>query len=72
MTIKVGDKLPEATFMEMTADGPKPVTTAQIFAGKTVALFAVPATCRASSTRLPNSKPRASTRSSAPRSTTFS
>ncbi len=42
MTIKVGDKLPEATFMEMTADGPKPVTTAQVFAGKTVALFAVP------------------------------
>ena len=42
MTLKVGDKLPEATFMEMTADGPKPVTTAQVFAGKTVALFAVP------------------------------
>lgn len=42
MTIKVGDKLPEATFMEMTADGPKPVTTAQVFGGKTVALFAVP------------------------------
>ena len=42
MTIKVGDKLPEATFMEMTADGPKPVTTAQVFAGKTIALFAVP------------------------------
>lgn len=42
MAIKVGDKLPEATFMEMTADGPKPVTTAQVFGGKTVALFAVP------------------------------
>lgn len=42
MPIKVGDKLPEATFMEMTADGPKPVTTAQVFGGKTVALFAVP------------------------------
>jgi peroxiredoxin len=42
MTLKVGDKLPEATFMEMTADGPKPVTTAQVFGGKTVALFAVP------------------------------
>jgi peroxiredoxin len=42
MPIKVGDKLPEATFMEMTADGPKPVTTAQVFSGKTVALFAVP------------------------------
>jgi peroxiredoxin len=42
MPIKPGDKLPDATFMEMTADGPKPVTTAQVFGGKTVALFAVP------------------------------
>lgn len=42
MTIKVGDKLPEATFMEMTVDGPKPVSTADVFGGKTVALFAVP------------------------------
>lgn len=42
MTIKVGDKLPEATFMTMTAEGPKPVTTAEFFGGKKVALFAVP------------------------------
>ncbi len=42
MTIKAGDKLPEATFMEMTADGPQPRTTADVFAGKTIALFAVP------------------------------
>lgn len=42
MSIKVGDRLPEATFMEMTADGPQPRTTAEIFGGKTVALFAVP------------------------------
>jgi peroxiredoxin len=42
MTIKVGDKLPEATFMVMGADGPKPVTTADFFGGKKVALFAVP------------------------------
>ncbi|MEO0816119.1 MAG: peroxiredoxin [Pseudomonadota bacterium] len=42
MSIKVGDALPEATFMEMTADGPQPRTTAEVFAGKTVALFAVP------------------------------
>ncbi|MEP1144139.1 MAG: peroxiredoxin [Henriciella sp.] len=42
MTISVGDKLPEATFMEMTAKGPEPVSTADVFAGKTVALFAVP------------------------------
>lgn len=42
MTIKVGDKLPEATFMEMTGDGPKPVSSADVFGGRTVALFAVP------------------------------
>ncbi|MEO1642167.1 MAG: peroxiredoxin [Pseudomonadota bacterium] len=42
MSIKVGDTLPEATFMEMTDKGPEPRTTADIFAGKTVALFAVP------------------------------
>lgn len=42
MTIKVGDKLPEATFMEMTANGPEPVTTSSVFSGKTIALFAVP------------------------------
>ncbi|MEZ5853845.1 MAG: peroxiredoxin [Hyphomicrobiaceae bacterium] len=42
MAIKVGDKLPEATFMTMGADGPKPMTTAEVFGGKKVALFAVP------------------------------
>ena len=40
--IKVGDKLPEASFMAATKDGPRPTTTAEVFAGKTVALFAVP------------------------------
>ena len=42
MTIKVGDKLPDVTFMTMTAEGPKPATTAEVFGGKKVALFAVP------------------------------
>jgi len=42
MTIKVGDKLPDVTFMEMTANGPEPRNTTDIFAGKTVAFFAVP------------------------------
>jgi len=42
MAIKAGDKLPEATFMEMGESGPGPVTTADVFGGKTVALFAVP------------------------------
>jgi len=42
MSIKVGEKLPEATFMEPTIDGPAPTTTDAVFAGKTIALFAVP------------------------------
>ncbi len=43
MSIKVGDKLPNATFRVMTAEGPnKPKTTDDIFKGKKVALFAVP------------------------------
>ncbi len=42
MTVQVGDKLPSATFMEMGPDGPRPVPTDELFAGKTVALFAVP------------------------------
>ena len=42
MAIKVGDKLPAATFNSPSADGPRPLTTDDVFAGKTVALFAVP------------------------------
>lgn len=42
MTIKVGDKLPDVTFMEMTADGPQPFSTQDVFGGKKIALFAVP------------------------------
>ena len=40
--IKAGDKLPDATFTVPTPDGLKQMQTAEIFAGKTVALFAVP------------------------------
>jgi len=42
MTIKVGDTLPSTTFRVMTADGPKPKTTDEVFKGKKVVLFAVP------------------------------
>jgi glutaredoxin/glutathione-dependent peroxiredoxin len=42
MTIKVGDRLPETTFMTMSAEGPKPMKTGEVFDGKKVALFAVP------------------------------
>ena len=40
--IKVGDKIPSATLMQMKDGGPKPVATDQLFAGKKVALFALP------------------------------
>ncbi|MEJ2624948.1 MAG: peroxiredoxin [Pseudolabrys sp.] len=42
MTIKVGDTVPNVTFHVMTAEGPKPKTTDEVFKGKKVALFAVP------------------------------
>src|SRR5258706_6773863 len=42
MAIKVGDRVPNGTFTVMTADGPKPKTTDEIFKGKKVVLFAVP------------------------------
>ncbi len=42
MTIKVGDRLPEAKFRVMTAEGPAWKTTDEVFKGKKVALFAVP------------------------------
>jgi glutaredoxin/glutathione-dependent peroxiredoxin len=42
MTIKVGDKVPSATLMQMKDGGPKPVTTSDLFDGKKVVLFALP------------------------------
>jgi peroxiredoxin len=42
MTIQTGDRLPEATLIKVTADGTEPVTTSAYFAGRRVALFAVP------------------------------
>jgi peroxiredoxin len=42
MTIKSGDKLPAATLMHLTDAGPAPISTEELFGGKTVALFAVP------------------------------
>ena len=42
MPIQVGDRLPEATFLTMTENGPQQVTVDQLFGGRTVALFAVP------------------------------
>lgn len=42
MSIQIGDRLPEATFTTMTAEGPKPLTTADVFGGRKVVLFSVP------------------------------
>ena len=42
MTIKPGDRLPDATLATMTPAGPKPVKTADLFGQGTTALFAVP------------------------------
>lgn len=42
MTIKVGDKIPSAVLMEMKAGTPHPVKTDEFFAGKKVAVFALP------------------------------
>ncbi|HEV7159054.1 MAG TPA: peroxiredoxin [Caulobacteraceae bacterium] len=42
MTIKVGDRIPSATFMTFGDGGPGPMTSDEVFAGKKVALFAVP------------------------------
>ncbi|WP_164157216.1 peroxiredoxin [Sandarakinorhabdus rubra] len=42
MTIKVGDSIPAMTLVKATADGPAPLATADLFGGRTVALFSVP------------------------------
>jgi peroxiredoxin len=42
MTIKVGDKIPSTTFTQMKDGKPTPVTSDELFGGKTVALFALP------------------------------
>ena len=42
MSMAIGAKLPDATFKVPTPDGPADMTTADLFAGKKVVLFAVP------------------------------
>ncbi|MBL6928556.1 MAG: peroxiredoxin [Rhodospirillales bacterium] len=52
MTIKVGDRVPEAVFLVMEEGEIKPVSSAELFGGKKVALFGIPGaftpTCSAS------------------------
>jgi len=42
MTISVGGKLPEATFVKLGAEGPESVSLGSLLAGRKVVLFALP------------------------------
>ena len=42
MTIQIGDKVPAATLKYLGPEGPKEISTDELFSGKKVALFAVP------------------------------
>jgi peroxiredoxin len=42
MTIKVGDKVPSATLMQMKGGAPQPLKTDDLFSGKKVVVFALP------------------------------
>jgi len=42
MAIKAGDRMPAGKLKTMTKDGPKDVTTDELFKGKKVVLFSVP------------------------------
>jgi len=42
MTIKAGERMPTGTFKRMTKEGPKDISTDELFKGKLVVLFSVP------------------------------
>ena len=42
MTIQTGDRIPDAQLTIASADGPQAISSSEFFAGKKVALFAVP------------------------------
>ena len=42
MTIQVGDRLPDIELRVIGKEGPEPIRTGELFAGKKVVLFAVP------------------------------
>src|SRR5271167_4315812 len=42
MTIKVGERLPNATLRLLAPDGPQPIETKDYFGGKTIVLFGLP------------------------------
>ena len=61
MAIKEGDRLPDATFMTYGPEGPRPISTDEVFKGKRVALLAVPGafTPTCSAKHLPGFKEKA-------------
>jgi glutaredoxin/glutathione-dependent peroxiredoxin len=42
MAIKAGERMPQGALKRMTKDGPKDITTDELFKGKLVVLFSVP------------------------------
>src|SRR5207245_6817040 len=42
MAIKAGERMPKGTLKKMTKEGPKDVSTDELFKGKLVVLFSVP------------------------------
>ncbi len=60
MSIEIGDPIPAARFTTMSADGPRQLTTDELFKGRRVALFAVPGafTPACSDTHLPGYQAR--------------
>lgn len=42
MAIKAGERMPQGTLKTLTKDGPKDLSTEELFAGKKVVLFSVP------------------------------
>ena len=59
MTIAIGDSIPDTNLMVMGANGPEGVSTAELFGGKKVLMFAVPGafTPGCSMTHLPDTSP---------------
>jgi len=42
MPIKIGDRVPAATLVKMTDNGPQPIDSEEYFRGRRIALFSVP------------------------------
>jgi peroxiredoxin len=42
MSIKVGDRLPKATLVKATPEGPQPIDSEDYFGGRRIAIFSVP------------------------------